>query len=116
MMKKYLLAVFVLLAALTISAKDKDNKAKDAETGATLMVSGLVVDENSGESLVGVEVSLEGTDRKTYTDFDGQFSFNNVKPGEYKLTTNYISYRKESQEMKVNGKENNIKITLQSSN
>ena len=42
----------------------------------------------------------------TYTDFDGKFTFENIKPGEYKLVTNYISYKKGTEILKVNNKEN----------
>ena len=81
-----------------------------------MVLNGTVADENSGEALVGVEIKIEGTDLKTYTDFDGNFSFENVKPGEYKLVTNYISYQKNTETLNVTSRENDIKIKLHSSN
>ena len=106
----------MFLLAVALHAKDKSTKAKDSDNGATMILSGSIVDEKSGESLVGVEIKIEGTDMKTYTDFDGNFAFENVKPGEYKLLTNYISYQQNSKELTLNSNENNIKIKLQSSN
>lgn len=106
----------MFLLAVTLHAKDNETKTKDSDANATIVLTGSIVDQKSGESLVGVEVKIEGTDMKTYTDFDGNFAFKNVKPGEYKLVTNYISYEQNAQDLTVNSNENNIKIKLQTSN
>ncbi|HPF52926.1 MAG TPA: carboxypeptidase-like regulatory domain-containing protein [Draconibacterium sp.] len=115
-MKKILLVTAMFLLAVTLHAKDNETKTKDSDANATIVLTGSIVDQKSGESLVGVEVKIEGTDMKTYTDFDGNFAFKNVKPGEYKLVTNYISYEQNAQDLTVNSNENNIKIKLQTSN
>ena len=115
-MKKITILFALVLTVITVSAIDNENKAADTETTATTILTGTVADENSGESLVGVEVKIEGTDLKTYTDFDGNFSFKNVKPGEYKLVTNYISYQKKTEVLEVSAQENKLKIKLQTSN
>ncbi|WP_319482637.1 carboxypeptidase-like regulatory domain-containing protein [uncultured Draconibacterium sp.] len=117
-MKKVLIAALLVITVLAVNAKEDDNKSKstDTESQATMVVSGSIADELSGESLVGVEVKLEGTDRKAYTDFDGNFSFEGVKPGEYKVVTTYISYEKKSEVVNVHANKNDIKIKLQSSN
>lgn len=115
-MKKILLVMAMFLLAVTLHAKDNETKAKDSDANATIVLTGSIVDQKSGESLVGVEVKIEGTDMKTYTDFDGNFAFQNVKPGEYKLVTNYISYQQNAKELTVKSNENNIKIKLQTSN
>lgn len=65
-------------------------------------ITGIVLDGSTGESLTGVEVRVEGTEMKTYTDFDGKFVFEGVKPGNYKISTNYISYKcSETQDLSV---------------
>lgn len=115
-MKKVLLITAIFLMAVTLHAKDNETKAKDSDANASIILTGSIVDQKSGESLVGVEVKIEGTDMKTYTDFDGNFSFKNVKPGEYKLVTNYISYQQDTRDLSLNTKENNIQIKLQTSN
>ena len=55
-------------------------------------LTGVITDAQTGETLAGVEVSIEGTNLKTYTNFDGEFSFKNIKPGDYKIATKYVSY------------------------
>ncbi len=111
-MKKGIIVIFMILVVLGTQAKEKENKSKDSETATITALKGTVADEKSGEALVGVEIKLEGTDLKTYTDFDGNFSFNSVKPGEYKLVANYISYEKETELLDISSNENALKIKL----
>lgn len=115
-MKKGIILIFLILVGLVIQAKEKENKTKDTEAKATIALKGNVADEKSGEALVGVEIKLEGTDLKTYSDFDGNFSFNDVKPGEYNVIANYISYEKETETLNVTPNKNELKIKLHSSN
>lgn len=73
-----------------------------------LSLSGNVIDEVSGESLVGVEVKIEGSDVKTYTDFDGHFVINNLKAGQGKFVASYTSY-KEKLDKAVDKLKSNVK-------
>ncbi len=93
----------VLVAGLFFSglADDKDNKPANGDKPLKVMVTGNVADELTGELLVGVEVKLEGTDKKVYTDFDGNFVFEDVTPGEYNIVANYISYEKNKTEKTI---------------
>jgi hypothetical protein len=102
---------------VTANAKEKETKPATADTGntATTVLTGSVTDIHSGESLVGVEVKIEGTDLKTYTDFDGKFTFSNVKPGEKKLVASYISYQASAETVTANSKENKLNIQLKPS-
>lgn len=116
-MKKTFIGILLVLVGFSTIAKEKETKTIDTEnSAAATILTGSVADNNSGESLVGVEVKLAGTDLKTYTDFDGNFSFNNVKPGEYKLIANYISYQKKTKILNVSSQKNELKIKLQTSN
>jgi len=115
-MKRITILFLLVLTVIAVNAKENEVKGSDTESAATTVITGTVADENSGESLVGVEVKIEGTDLKTYTDFDGNFSFKNVKPGEYKLIANYISYQKKTEVLNISAQENKLKIKLQTSN
>ena len=115
-MKKLLVATIVIFFAFAGYAEEKNgNTTADAKSEATTVLTGTVADSGSGELLAGVEILLEGTDLKTYTDFDGNFTFK-VKPGEYKVVANYISYKKCSETLKIESKENKVNIELESSN
>lgn len=115
-MKKTLIGILLVLVGFSAIAKENETKTTSTERTTTMILSGSIADENSGESLVGVEVKIEGTDLKTYTDFDGNFSFKNVKQGECELVANYISYEKKSKVLNVDSNEKKIRIELQSSN
>ena len=62
-------------------------------SAAKASITGKVVDIKTGESLVGVAVSVEGTDLKAYTDLDGTFTINSLDPGNYNLILSLISYK-----------------------
>ncbi len=115
-MKKFIAFAIVFFFALGVHAEEKkgDKVPADKESTATVLLSGKIIDSTTGEFLTGVEVQLEGTGQKTYTDFDGNFSFN-VKPGEYNLVSDYISYEKKTEKLKIQSKENNINIRMETS-
>ncbi|WP_236974103.1 SusC/RagA family TonB-linked outer membrane protein [Membranihabitans maritimus] len=70
-------------------------------------VSGMVTDQN-GEPLIGVNVLVKGTDKGTATDFDGNFTLEDVGD-QAVLVVSYIGYQ--TQEVPLNGK-HEITITL----
>ncbi|MBQ5477606.1 MAG: carboxypeptidase-like regulatory domain-containing protein, partial [Bacteroidaceae bacterium] len=53
-------------------------------------VRGIVTD-NSGEPIIGANVSVKGTNNGTITDFDGKFTLDDVKPANV-LEVSYIGY------------------------
>jgi len=55
-------------------------------------IKGNITDANTGETLIGATVTLQGTTKGTITDFDGNFILNNVTKGSYNLVVSYISY------------------------
>jgi len=122
-MKKtiFIILAIVLTASTGLFANNEKGEDKNTETSeaapATSILTGTVVDQITGEALTGVKISIEGTNQVVYTDFDGNFSFQSVKPGQYNLKVDYISYKANSlQEVKVNGVANSIKIALNTVN
>jgi hypothetical protein len=110
-MKRLIFAVMVALVSTSAFAEKADSKAE----AAVLSLSGNVIDEVSGEALVGVEVNVVGSDVKTYTDFDGHFVIDNLKAGQCKLATSYTSYNKSEKTFNIKSKTNQIKIELSAS-
>lgn len=89
--------IFAITAALimilsTSAMAGNDGETNDAKSSAN--ISGVVIDQNSGEILAGVAVKVEGTDIVCYSDLDGKFNIDNLKPGSYNLVLSYISYNK----------------------
>lgn len=68
-------------------------------------ISGTIVDEKSGETLIGANVLIEGTAIGTATDFDGKYQFN-AEPGIYTIHVSYIGYvDKKIQEVEIKANE-----------
>jgi hypothetical protein len=109
---------FTLLLSATIGFSFAGNdKTKDAAKNTpavekTINLTGKVIDLGSGEALTGVEINLEGTDIKVYSDFDGNFEIKDIKPGEYNIIASFISYQNSLLEnFAVDGK-NSLDIKL----
>jgi len=118
-MKKIAFSLLIACFALVSFAGNDENKNEtetSAVSTATIQLSGVVTDKVSNEALVGVEIVIEGTNQKVYTDFDGKFTFSNLKPGEYNLVASYISYEKNIVEHLDVKKDNLVAICLESSN
>lgn len=85
--------------AVPTMAENENNVAEKPKSAAeapvaTTLVQGRVSDMVTGESLAGAEVSIEGTNIKAFTDLDGNFVIEGVKPGKYNIICSLISYNK----------------------
>lgn len=79
-------------------------------------VAGKVVDQTTGEELIGVAIMVKGATKGTSTDIDGTYKLE-LAPGTYDLQVSYISYQtKVIPGVVVKAKEiTSLNITLQSS-
>lgn len=57
------------------------------------MISGKVVDSQSGEALIGAKVELSGSDKVVYTDPEGYFELVAPVDASSELTVGYIAYQ-----------------------
>ena len=78
-----------LFVALLLANIISQSAHAQSTTGS---ISGTVVDSESGETLIGVNVVLEGTLKGTATDIDGKYALKSVEPGIYTLIVSYISF------------------------
>ena len=110
--------VFVLLVALcigiTFSYAENDENTDNSAT--TTSMTGKVVDKVTGETLAGVMVSLDGTDKHVFSDFDGNFTFEDIKPAKYNLTFSLISYEKNELKVDLTDTKDEIKVKLETVN
>ena len=114
-MKKVFFALLLALVSTSAFAEKSGTKTEAKAEATVLSVSGNVIDEVSGEALVGVEVKVDGSDVKTYTDFDGHFVIEDLKAGQCKLVASYTSYNKKEKIFSIKSKNNQVKIELQAS-
>lgn len=97
-MKKVLLLITVILIFTTCSYAQMRQ------------VSGRVIDSESGETLIGVSVSLKGTTTGASTDANGTFRMNVPASGNSTLVATYLGYK--TQEIAV-GSQTQITISMQ---
>ncbi len=56
-------------------------------------ISGKLIDNSTGEGLIGASIQIDGPmTTGTVADYDGSFSFSNLKKGDYKMTISYIGF------------------------
>ncbi len=79
-------------------------------------IRGKVYDNADNEPLIGAAVTISGTTTGNATDFDGNYTISNLKPGTYTLSISYISYKTLTiTNVQVEGgKENVLDIALES--
>ncbi len=122
MKKTLIFAVLVLSVSINIYASnDKTDKKSEVKpnnsTTTVAMLSGTIIDQQTGEALTGVKVVIEETKQAVYTDLDGNFVFSAVKPGKYNIDVNYISYEGISiKDVNVAIPANSVKIGLKTVN
>ncbi len=108
----FLLSVLFLSTQNSFAASE-NNGAETAKTSSTTAVKGQVTDAKTGEALAGVLIKIDGSDQTVYTDFDGNFTLNNISKEEHKISAELVSYKK-CEGRKLNTKnEGNIQIKLE---
>ncbi|MGD9555516.1 MAG: carboxypeptidase-like regulatory domain-containing protein [Mangrovibacterium sp.] len=117
-MKKLLMSVLLVgCVVFSFAAKKESKKEKAVDVAEVTTINGRVLDQRTNETLVGVKVELKGTNQVVYTDFDGKYNFENVKPGTYVLTASYISYEESTvEDLKLNKNMNQVNILMKDAN
>ncbi|MCH7397985.1 carboxypeptidase-like regulatory domain-containing protein [Belliella sp. DSM 107340] len=97
---KLLLTILLLLVSNYISA----------QTGS---IKGVVKDVNTGETIIGANVRLEGTDKGAATGLDGDFEISNVPAGSHTLIVSFITYSTQKVSVQVSaGNSKVVEISL----
>ena len=113
-------SIFILAAFVLISISAYANAEANPETNAnasvlvaampkTVQLTGTIMDENNKEMLAGASIYVNG--RRYYSDFDGNFSISDLKPGKCQIKVELISYEPAIVEIDVTQYEN-VKINL----
>jgi len=107
-----LLALLVVasqvFSSVPLSAATSPYSLEEAKTVKS--ITGTVQDDN-GQPLIGVTIAVQGTDRGTITDIDGNFTLD-ANPGEV-LTLTYVGYATRTV---IVGEENSYTILLSPDN
>ncbi len=79
--------IFILLATIFFSISN-------IFAGETGKISGVITDSQTGETILGANIIIEGTYYGAAADIDGYYFINNVPPGKYNLIVSYVGYVK----------------------
>jgi len=85
-MKKYL--IFILLCSSLIYA----------QAGS---IRGTIVDQESGDPLIGANIIIDGTTMGAATDVEGSYQITNIPAGEHVLKVTYIGYEKQQKPISI---------------
>ncbi len=83
-MRRPFVFLFLLLSLILYSALFAGNTGK---------IVGIVVDKNTGEPLIGVNIFLRGTSIGASSDVNGEFIILNIPPGKYDVECSYVGYQ-----------------------
>lgn len=115
MKKTAILFVSILVFTVSSAKAANDENENAANAVMTTSVSGTVLDNITGEALAGVKVSVKGTEKSVYTDFDGNFELEGVKEGPMEIQAQYISYKQKNETFNVTlAKSNEVKLKIES--
>lgn len=85
-MKRILLAIKPYLLLLWFAILGYTSVAQTGE------IKGVVIDSESGESIIAATVWVRELGRGARTDFDGFYALPEMEPGNYTLTVTYVGY------------------------
>lgn len=89
-MKNFIVGLFFLLPLFTYSQ---------------FTVSGIVLDQNSEEPIIGATVMVQKAEKGTVTDLDGKFKITNLPKGEYDLVISSLGYGSKTLKFQVPAEE-----------
>lgn len=95
---RYVLSVFFVFITLIVITER--GTAQDAEPDGT-HITGLVVDEATGEPLQGVNVYLSFTTQGDATDADGRYSFRTPLTGNFELVFSMVGYEMQKRSVSI---------------
>jgi hypothetical protein len=112
-MKKLIILLIAVSLTAGLSAKDNPKEGK-AEAKPAPVLMGQVIDNSTGETLAGAMIKVKGCEKSVFTDFEGQFEFKDLTPGQYDLEVSLISYKSNSiKELKLDlGDQKVLKVEL----
>lgn len=59
------------------------------------------ISDSSGIGLAGASVTIEGTNKAQSTDFDGNFTIENLKNGTYQIVVSFMGFKTQKQSIKI---------------
>lgn len=107
-----LVSVMIISAGLTFAQTDPDTTETTGDTYS--MISGSVIDADTGDAIPNATVRINETDQSATTDDYGTFVFEDVDSGTYTVSVEADGYESTEQSVDVTEEGSNIEIEVRS--
>lgn len=104
-MKNLFLVLFTIISLVAFSNNNENKEIKMTS------FSGKVVD--ASETLAGVKILIDNKETDVYTDFDGNFTVENIPVGVHKISFSLVAYENKTIEIDLT-KDNSLEVVLES--
>lgn len=114
MFKKAITLTSVLILSIGIAFATSNTATSETESEGYAMITGSVVDANTGEAIPNATVELSELEASATTDEYGTFIFEDIEAGTYTLSVQADGYEEVEQSVEVAEEGANVEISLQS--
>lgn len=97
----------------SVPVRAQQQPVRQSAPAGKMTVKGVVIDKETGETMIGVSIRVHGTDVATVTDVDGAYSLT-LPEGKYRVTFSYVGFENVDRELTVSTAGSFARIVMQS--
>ena len=97
----------------SVPVRAQQQSVRQSAPAGKVTVKGVVIDKETGETMIGVSIRVHGTDVATVTDVDGAYSLT-LPEGKYRVTFSYVGFENVDRELTAATAGSFARIVMQS--
>lgn len=97
----------------SVPVQAQQQPVRQSAPAGKMTVKGVVIDKETGETMIGVSIRVHGTDVATVTDVDGAYSLT-LPEGKYWVTFSYVGFENVDRELTASTAGSFARIVMQS--
>lgn len=97
----------------SVPVRAQQQPVRQSASAGKMTVKGVVIDKETGETMIGVSIRVHGTDVATVTDVDGAYSLT-LPEGKYRVTFSYVGFENVDRELTAATAGSFARIVMQS--
>lgn len=97
----------------SVPVQAQQQPVRQSTPAGKMTVKGVVIDKETGETMIGVSIRVHGTDVATVTDVDGAYSLT-LPEGKYRVTFSYVGFENVDRELTASTAGSFARIVMQS--
>lgn len=97
----------------SVPVQAQQQPVRQSAPAGKMTVKGVVIDKETGETMIGVSIRVHGTDVATVTDVDGAYSLT-LPEGKYRVTFSYVGFENVDRELTAATAGSFARIVMQS--